>query len=195
MEYFFYCRDKQGSMPKRLELAEEHWTFMDGYADRMIARGPTFTLDDDDNVTGSLHIVDLPDAETAHAFAFEEPNHRAGVYGEVLIRRWTNVLGRTMWEYAHAQPDHHRFLIIAQGRTDTRADEAQARYLDTSYRERLIAYGPLLSDDGTTWQGTALLVELPDRATAETLIANDPYARDGRYETVEIHDWMFGGRR
>jgi uncharacterized protein len=29
-------------------------------------------------------------------FAFQEPLYRAGVYGEVLVRRWRNVLGRTM---------------------------------------------------------------------------------------------------
>ena len=43
------------------EQTEAHWSYMDGYADRMIARGPTLT-DDGAAATGSLHIIDLPDA-------------------------------------------------------------------------------------------------------------------------------------
>ena len=34
-----------------------------------------------------MHIVDLPNAEAANVFAFEEPYYRAGVYAEVLKRR------------------------------------------------------------------------------------------------------------
>ena len=37
---------------------------MDGFADAMIARGPTLTPDRK-TATGSLHIVDLPDARHA----------------------------------------------------------------------------------------------------------------------------------
>ncbi|MGO4431443.1 hypothetical protein AB4Z54_74815, partial [Streptomyces sp. MCAF7] len=32
-------------------------------------------------------------------------------------------------------------------------------------RDELIAYGPLLSDDGATWLGTAALVRAPDPDT------------------------------
>ena len=70
---------------------------MDGFADAMIARGPTLTPDRK-TATGSLHIVDLPDAEMARAFAFEEPYYRSGVFREALVRRWRNELGATMWD-------------------------------------------------------------------------------------------------
>ncbi|MFF7446500.1 MULTISPECIES: YciI family protein [unclassified Streptomyces] len=198
MEYFFYCRDRQGSMPLRMELNEDHWAFMDRYVDVMIARGPTLTADGE-GVTGSMHIVDLPDAAAAREFAFDEPNHRAGVYSEVMIRRWRNVLGRTMWEFTGARAGRPRFLVIAHGKPDaTGASDRQLaeqhRYLVDGYRHHLIAYGPLLSEDGTGWRGTALLVELPDRGAAEALMAEEPCARDGLYERVEIHDWRFGGR-
>lgn len=198
MEYFFYCRDKQGVGDLRWETTEEHWAFMDGYADRMIARGPTLTPDGEE-ATGSMHIVDLPDADAAFDFAFKEPYYQAGVFDEVLVRRWSNTLGRTMWEFAGGVPGHGRFLIIAHGRpAPTAVREAPAeenrRYLAEAYSERLIAHGPLLSEDGADWMGTALLVELPDRAAAETLMEHDPFARAGLYERVEIHDWRFGGR-
>ncbi|HEV7711460.1 MAG TPA: hypothetical protein VGP16_24945 [Asanoa sp.] len=44
---------------------------MDGFAAELIARGPTF---DGDRLSGSVHIVDLPDPAAARAFAFDEPN-------------------------------------------------------------------------------------------------------------------------
>jgi uncharacterized protein len=161
----------------------------------MIARGPTMNGAE---ATGSVHIVDLPDEAAAHVFAFEEPNYKAGVYGEVLLRRWRNTLGRTMWEFAGGTDGYSRFLIIGHGRSGATGDALHREhraYLDQGYRDRLIACGPLLSDDGAQWRGTAIMAELPDRGAAEALIAHDPYARAGLYEWVEVHDWQFGGRR
>jgi uncharacterized protein len=103
MEYFFYCRDRANTASLREELAEAHWAFMDRYAAAMVARGPTLTANET-MATGSMHIVDLPDAAAAQVFAFAEPNYRAGIYSEVLLHRWRNELGRTMWEFAGARP-------------------------------------------------------------------------------------------
>ncbi|MFG3255754.1 YciI family protein [Streptomyces sp. NPDC048172] len=196
MEHLFYCRDRPGTWDLRMSLGEDHWAFMDKYAEGMIARGPTFAPDGD-TVTGSLHIVDLPDAEAVRAFAYDEPNHRAGVYeDEVLIRRWRNVLGRTMWQYAGERPGYERFLILAHGSAPgvpQALEDAQRGYFTAEYAERLIAYGPLFSEDGTAWRGTALLAELPDRDAAGAMMAGDPCAE--LYGEVEIHTWTFGGRR
>ena len=98
MEFFVYCRDKPETALLREELGEAHWAYMDGFADTMIARGPTLTSDRE-TATGSLHIVGLPDADAALAFALEEPYYRAGVFREPLVRRWRNELGGTMWDY------------------------------------------------------------------------------------------------
>ncbi len=46
------------------------------------------------------------------------------------------------------------------------------------------------SDDGS-----AMMIELPDRAAVEAMLAAEPYARAGLYRHIEIHDWRFGGRR
>lgn len=56
-------------------------------------------------------------------------------------------------------------------------------------RDGLIAYGPLLSDDGGAWLGTAALVRAPGREAARALLT------PGRYAAVEVHPWEFGGRR
>jgi uncharacterized protein YciI len=189
--YFFYCRDNPGSLPLREELIEAHWTFMDAYAETMIARGPTYAPDGE-TVTGSVHIVGLPDADAARVFAFDEPNYRAGVYHEVLVRRWHNRLGRKMWDFTGEIAGYQRFLIIAHGRNPQESLlDQQTRYFEQEYRERLIGWGPLLTEDTTQWAGTAILVELPDRDAAEKLVSNAP----GQHTDVEIHLWEFGGRR
>src|SRR6185369_8697815 len=113
MEFVCYHRDRSGSMALRDHLLEDHWSYMDQYAAEMIARGPTLA-DDGDTATGSVHIVDLPDSAAARAFAFDEPNYQAGAYRDVLLRRWRNMLGRTMWEFPGGR-DGRSFLVLGLG--------------------------------------------------------------------------------
>ena len=199
MEYFFYCRGRPGTEALVEELAEAHWSFMDGYAEAMIARGPTLTPDRT-TWTGSMHMVDLPDVEAARVFAFREPFYQAGVYGEVLVHRWRNVLGRTMWDHRTALGDASRFLVIGRGKPGVEAtrqalEAAQRRWLgDPSHVDGVILRGPLLTDDGAGWAGSALLLQLRDHAAVEAMLADAPYVQAGLYLSVEIHDWEFGGR-
>jgi len=150
---------------------------MDGYADAMIARGLTMTPDRT-SATGSMHIVDLPDAPAAQAFAFQEPNYAAGVYEDVLIRRWRNVLGRTMWAFVGDPAGLPRFLIVnhaapgVSARHDALLDEHR-RYL-AEHAEQFIVRGPLLSDDGAEWQGSTMLVEMQDRTSVEEFAVRRP---------------------
>ncbi|MER7404743.1 YciI family protein [Streptomyces sp. NPDC000070] len=182
MEFFCYHRDRPGSLALREELLEEHWSYMDRYAKELIARGPTFA-DDGETPTGSVHIVDLPDPAAARAFAFDEPNYQAGAYRDVLLRRWRNVLGRTMWDFPGGQTGGNRYLVLGLG-------EGPAADLALPLEgDELVAYGPLLSDDGDTWLGTAVLLRAPDPETARAVLTAD------RYADIEVHDWEFGGRR
>jgi len=181
MEFLCYHRDRVGSLALRQELLEDHWAYMDGYQAEMIARGPTFATDGD-TPTGSLHIVDLPSAAAARAFAFDEPNYQAGVYRDVLLRRWRNVLERSMWDFVGGRTGGNRYLVLGFG-------AGQAVDLDPpSNRDELIAYGTLLSDDGAAWLGTALLVRATHPDDARAVLTQD------RYADVEVHNWAFGGR-
>jgi uncharacterized protein YciI len=199
VEYFIYCRDKPGTEELREQFGEAHWSFMDQYAGAMIARGPTLTADRT-KATGSMHIVELPDAGAARAFAFSEPYYRAGVFGEVLLRRWRNSLGRTMWDFRGDPAINRRYLVIGHGRpgvgsTRDALVERQRRHLnEDAHHKHFIVRGPLLSDDGRDWVGSAMLVEFPDRAAVETMLARAPFVEAGLYTNVEILDWQFGGR-
>ena len=180
MEFLCYHRDRVGSTALRDELLEEHWSYMDRYASQMIARGPTLT-DDGETATGSVHILDLPDPAAARAFAFDEPNYQAGVYRDVLLRRWRNLLGRTMWDFPGGRSGGNRYLVLGLG-------AGEAADLAAPPGNDLIAYGPLLSDSGAAWLGTAALVRASDPFAARALLTPE------RYAEIEVHNWQFGGR-
>jgi uncharacterized protein len=77
---------------------------------------------------------------------------------------------------------------------DTLVSEHRRYFVDQGYLDCFIERGPLLDDDGTEWVGSAMLVELPDRAAVEAMLAREPYVNAGLYADLEIHDWQFGGR-
>jgi uncharacterized protein len=182
MEFLCYHRDRPGSLALRHELGESHWAYMDRYGSELVARGPTLASDGD-TPTGSLHIVDLPDPAAARAFAFDEPNYQAGVYRDVLLRRWSNSLGRTMWDFPGGRTGGNRYLVLGFGAGPATDLEVPP------HQDDLIAYGPLWSDDGATWLGTASLLVAPDSKAACAVLTRD------RYASVEVHSWTFGGRR
>ena len=53
------------------------------------------------------------------------------------------------------------------------------------YAERLVQAGPLLDGDGRPC-GSLLIVEVPDRATADGFADSDPYNRAGLFESVLV---------
>ncbi len=105
MDFFIYSRDAAGTAHLRNDqgLLEEHWSYMDRFAGSMIARGPTLDTDRE-TATGSLHVLALPSLDAARQFVAREPNNRAGVYGEHMIWRFENLLGRSMWEFSVNPP-------------------------------------------------------------------------------------------
>lgn len=196
LNVFVYSRDAAGTARLRNddELLEQHWSYMDAFAESMIARGPTFA-GDRETVTGSLHILGLPSVDASHEFVAREPNNRAGVYGEHSIWRFENLLGRTMWEFVGAA-DEPKFLIIARSRRGPNTEIGRpvpAESLSAGLRERLIVYGALttLADDEPI--GVALALQARDRETVDALLVEEKTL--GAYPQIEVHDWEFGGRR
>lgn len=195
MDFFVYSRDAPGSEALRddADLLEEHWSYMDRFADTMIARGPTLTADRA-RATGSLHVLGLPGPAAAAEFVEREPNNRAGAYGEHRIWVFENLLGRTMWELAD-DTDEPRFLVITQSDGDSRAPLAPlpAAALGAELRERLILYGTLRDPEGGAVVGAAFALRAPDRDAAVALLREG--AGIDAFAAVEVHDWELGGRR
>jgi hypothetical protein len=87
-----------------------------------------------------------------------------------------------MWDFPGGRDGGNRYLVLGLG-TGQGADLAVP-----ADRDGLIAYGPLLSDNGATWLGTAVLVRAPDPDQARATLTPD------RYAGLEVHNWQFGGR-
>jgi len=170
---------------------------MDGFAESMIARGPTLAADRE-TVTGSLHVLSLPSIDAAHQFVAQEPNNRAGVYAEHSVWRFENLLGRTMWEFSSAA-DEPRFLIIAgtlrSQTVETSGPPVPPESRSAELRDRLILYGALTTlDDDSELVGVALALQAPEREAVDAQLAAQRVGLDV-FRDIEIHDWEFGGRR
>jgi hypothetical protein len=87
-----------------------------------------------------------------------------------------------MWDFPGGRDGGNRYLVLGLG-------TGQAAGLAAlPGRDELIAYGPLLSDDGTAWLGTAVLLRAPGPDAARAVLTA------GRYAVIEVHRWQFGGR-
>ncbi len=62
-------------------------------------------------------------------------------------------------------------------------------YLD-GLGDALKAAGPFTTDEGSPI-GSLVIVDAADRAGAERIAANDPYARAGLFAAVEIRPWKW----
>lgn len=161
---------------------ERHWTYMDAFADTMVARGPT--LDDGgEMVTGSLHVVGLETAEAAGAFVAEEPFQRAGLYRDHEVLCFENLLGRTMWQFP-ALTDASKYLV-RHGGAPTAPDE-----LSPDLRDALLMYGRLSTLNDERPAGVVLAVQGEPRATIDVLL-------DEAWPLAErtLQRWELGGRR
>jgi uncharacterized protein YciI len=174
--------DAPGSPADEDALNERHWSYMDRFAGGMTARGPLLGPDRE-TWAGSLHVVDLPDAEAARAFVAEEPYERAGQFAEHSVWRFTNLLGRTMWEFS-GPAEEPRFLVLAR-------DHDPETALPQALLDRLIVHGRLgdLADDRPA--GMVLAVQASSREALDALLSRAGLAGDA----VDVHDWEFGGRR
>jgi len=62
-----------------------------------------------------------------------------------------------------------------------------------SYGDSFIFRGPIRSSDGADNVGTALLLELPDRAAVDKFWNEEPFAKNGGYQSdSRIYRWEFG---
>jgi len=54
---------------------------------------------------------------------------------------------------------------------------------------KILAAGPLLSDDGQSMVGSVLIIDFADKAAAEDFARNDPYAMAGLFASVSVRPW------
>jgi uncharacterized protein YciI len=162
--------------------------------ERLIGYGHIVS-DDASAALATTWFVQADDRAAAQAFVANDPLNRAGVYERVDIRRWSNSFLKRAADYA--RKGMQQYLCTGSKIADAAPFFAQHLHAHESYFESygasFIFRGPLRSPDGTDNVGTALLLELPDRAAAEHFWNNEPFAANGGYqEDSRIYRWVFG---
>ena len=192
-QWAIYCWDKPGMSDKRRTLLAEQKRYVANFAERVIGYGHLVS-DDGKETLGTTFFMQLGDRAAADAFVADEPLSRAGVYARVETHRWSNSFGKRAADFR--RKGLQQFLCTGPKtgtpeffRTHLHAHESYF----ASYAESFIFRGPIRSADGADNIGTALLLELPDRAAAERFWNEEPFARNGGYQRdARIMRWVFG---
>ena len=90
MRYVLFCEDKAASEPLRLANREDHLAWVATQTGIELA-GPMLS-DDGEHMLGSLFILEADSADTVRAFNAEDPYTKAGLWGNVVIRPFRQVI-------------------------------------------------------------------------------------------------------
>ena len=62
------------------------------------------------------------------------------------------------------------------------------------FSDRIRMAGPMFADDGETFAGSLFVIDFGSKAEVEAWAANDPYAKAGLFQRVEIRPfrWLLG---
>jgi uncharacterized protein YciI len=177
----------------RRALLAEQQAYVKSLGERAIGYGH-FVSDDGRDTLGTSFFMQLDGRAAADRFVAEEPMHKAGIYAQVEIHRWSNSFGKRAADYR--RKGMQQFLCTGPKTGD---GEFFRRYLHAhesyfaSYGDSFIFRGPIRSADGADNIGTALLLELPDRAAADKFWSEEPFSKHGGYNRdARIVRWVFG---
>jgi uncharacterized protein YciI len=176
------------------ELHEAHQAYMDQWADRLVARGPTLS-DDGEHHSGSIHVLRVEDRPTAEQFAFAEPYARAGWYASVTVSSMVALVGGTMWDRSRPDPEAPAAFVSVtwSPRPVEKAWSARVREAFIGSDGPPWLFGGLLTTDaGRRSVGLAGAVELAPTDAARRL---EPVLDRGDAVRVEVRRWSRGGRQ
>jgi uncharacterized protein len=192
-QWAIYCWDKPGAAEARQALLQDQKRYLSGFGERVIGYGH-FVSDDGRDTLGTSFFMQLDDRAAADEFLADEPLNRAGLYRRVDVHRWSNSFQKRQADYR--RKGLQQFLCTGP---KTGTPEFFRQHLNAhetyfaSYGDSFIFRGPIRSADGADNIGTALLLELPDRAAADAFWNNEPFARNGGYTRDSIIvRWVFG---
>jgi uncharacterized protein YciI len=192
-QWAIYGWDRPGMAEARRALTAEQASYVGTFGERVIGYG--HLVSDDGRATlGTTFFMQLDDLAAADAFVAAEPLNRAGIYARVEVHRWSNSFGKRAADYR--RKGLQQFLCTGP-KTGTPEFFRQHLHAHESYfaayGDSFIFRGPIRSADGADNIGTALLLELPDRATADRFWNEEPFARNGGYQRdARIIRWVFG---
>lgn len=85
------------------------------------------------------------------------------------------------------------YVIVTKDKPDSLDLRTSVRGVHLEYlvanKDKLLAAGAMIEDDGTGGHGGVLIVDTDDRAEAEAFIENDPFTKAGLFESVTVSRW------
>jgi len=192
-QWAIYCWDKKETDAARRAALEEQRLYVAGFGERVIGYGH-FVSDDGAETLGTAFFMQLDDRAAADAFVAAEPMNKAGVTARIEIHRWSNSFGKRAADYQRKGMQQFLCTGPKTGTPDFfRAHLHAHESYFASYADAFIFRGPIRSADGADNIGTALLLELPDRAAAERFWNEEPFAKNGGYaREARIVRWVWG---
>jgi uncharacterized protein YciI len=192
-QWMIIAWDRPGQAATRAANIAAQKDYASALGERLIGYGHLMS-DDASATLATTWFVELGDRAAAEAFVANDPLSCAGVYERTDIRRWSNSFLKRAGDYQ--RKGMQQYLCTGSKISDApffaRHLHAHESYFK-QYGDSFIFRGPLRSPDGTENVGTALLLELPDRAAAEHFWMNEPFAANGGYqEDSRIYRWQFG---
>ncbi|HMB16987.1 MAG TPA: YciI family protein [Pelovirga sp.] len=90
MLFVIRCIDKKNHLHVRQENRPAHVDYLKSFGVKLFAAGPL--LDEDEQMCGSVVILDLPDRNAAEEFTGGDPYAKAGLFEQITIDHWNKVL-------------------------------------------------------------------------------------------------------
>lgn len=170
--------------------AAGHGAFLKAHADTLRAFGP---ISRDGKQVGYMYFTDRKGVDEARDLVAKDPLSGGS---KTTIRRWRSRLDRRQADTPD-RPGTKGFFMFAEAVDDgARRREgvllSHREYFHRFDDDHFVSKGPVLKDDGETWDGTALLIEFADRAGFDTFLRNEPFNANGLFKTVEVYDWTRG---
>ena len=193
-QWMIIAWDRPGQASVRASHIAGQTDYARALGERLIGYGHIVS-DDASATLATTWFVQLDDRAAAEAFVANDPLNRAGAYERVNIRRWSNSFLKRAADYR--RKGMQQYLCTGSKISGAAPFFAKHLHAHESYFKRydgsFIFRGPLRSPDGAENVGTALLLELPDRAAAEHFWNNEPFAANGGYQDdSRIYRWVFG---
>lgn len=146
----------------------------------------------------SVLFVEFDEWDAVQDFIDNEPHNRNGVYSAVYIRRWHKALKRLQRDFPRVEGQMCWYIrgYGKAGMNEIRENllESHRTYFKPYDKDNFVTRGPILSDDGNEWQGSANLICLPHREAVKDFLGHEPYYLSGLYDRVVIERYKFGGR-
>jgi uncharacterized protein YciI len=90
MFFVIDCQDKLGHLAVRLENRDAHLNYLKDFEQQLIMAGPF--VDSDNQMIGSMLIMDFNNRGEADSFCAADPYALAGLFERVQIRPWRKAL-------------------------------------------------------------------------------------------------------